>query len=261
LLAMTAFSSFIRQSHNYNIMKNQERLQKFISRCGITSRRKAESLIAQGRVSLNGEVVTQMGIRIDPDRDVVEVDGKKIISPTNFTYYALNKPWGFISTMDDPHASRKVVDLVPGNPRVFPAGRLDRDSEGLMILTNDGDLMQKLTHPSFSHEKEYIVDVFSKNRLTINEVADKLKIIKGGMELDDGTTRPADVRLGEVDGNLMRFRIIIKEGRKRQIRRMCSAVGLEVKRLIRIRIGNLRLGNLESGKYRRIDRELILKSE
>lgn len=240
-----------------------ERLHKYIARCGVASRRKAEELIARGVIKVNGEKVTQQGILINPETDVVEVDGKRITPYKSLVYYALNKPRGYISTCDDDHAKNKITDLVPPYPRVFPVGRLDKDSEGLIILTNDGELSMKLTHPRFDHEKEYLVHVKIKSPsgLLSNEaLMEKLKNLEKGVKIEGKVTRPAKIIVEEVNAAKRQiiFRIILQEGRKRQIRRMCDSLGFTVKSLKRIRIGKLELGNLKPGEYRIVGREEII---
>ncbi|MCD4785252.1 MAG: rRNA pseudouridine synthase [Candidatus Eremiobacteraeota bacterium] len=236
----------------------KERLHKYIARCGVASRRRAEKLIAGGEVKVNGSRVSGMGITIDPDIDRVEVNGKIILPSQGHTYYAVYKPIEYISTVEDPHAKKKVIDLVPSSPRVFPVGRLDKDSEGLMILTDDGELANLLTHPRHDHEKEYLIFASANRPISRDEVIRKLDFFKKGTMLDDKETRPAIFFLEELKDNMIEFRLILKEGKKRQIRRMCEKIGLKVERLIRIRIGKLVLGNLQPGKYRTINKENVL---
>ena len=236
----------------------KERIQKFLSRCGIASRRKAEEMILGGMIRVNGKQVKELGVKIDSDVDVIEVSGGKITPPTQFTYYALNKPTGYTSTVKDPKAEKKVTDLVPAKPRVYPVGRLDRNSEGLIILTDDGTLANTLTHPGFSHEKEYRVDIEAPDYMNGEEIRRKVKLFEPGIRLEDGKTRPAEVHIEKIRNREARFRIILKEGKKRQIRRMCDAIGVKVKKLVRIRIGNLRLGNIALGTYKEIKKSDII---
>ena len=236
----------------------KERLQKYISRCGIAARRKAEDMIAQGLVKVNGRVVEDTVVVIDSDKDVVEIQGVKITPPQEFTIYALNKPAGYVSTLEDMNASLKVTDLVPSEPRVFPVGRLDKDSEGLILLTNNGDLAHTLTHPSFSHEKEYLVEVETMELMSKEEVLQKIKKLEMGIEINGSMTKPARIKLNSIDGNCLKLNFILQEGKKRQIRRMCVAVGFRVKRLIRTRIGKLKLKGIKSGKHRLVSIEEIL---
>ena len=218
-----------------------ERLQKVLARAGIGSRRVCEELIVEQRVTVDGEFA-ELGKKVDPETSQVEVDGLKIGIRQDLVYYLLNKPVGVITTSKDPQERSTVVDLVPTHPRVFPVGRLDADTEGLILLTNDGDLTHYLTHPSFGIEKEYLVQVEVKpSRNAIRE-------LRQGVELDDGITAPAKVSL--VDEKLLK--IVIHEGRNRQIRRMCESVGHPVKRLIRSRIGPIVDRSLRPGSFREL---------
>jgi 23S rRNA pseudouridine2605 synthase len=223
----------------------QERLQKLISQAGITSRRAAEELILAGRVSVNGAVVTELGSKADPTRDTITVDGKPVRPVSSHLYLLLNKPAGYMTTLDDPEGRPLVISLLKEiNERVYPVGRLDYNTEGLLLLTNDGDWANKLMHPRHEIDKEYHVRVRGKaHKSQIDQLA-------AGVMLDDKKTAPASVRLikdGEQNDWLS---ITIHEGRNRQIRRMCEAVSLSVVRLKRVRYGNLELGVLKSGQYR-----------
>jgi 23S rRNA pseudouridine2605 synthase/23S rRNA pseudouridine2604 synthase len=215
------------------------RLQKFMSEAGHCSRRRGETLIREGRVSVNGQVVTELGTRVDPEADTVAVDGKRLERTEQRVYIALHKPAGYVSSCR--HAGKRLVlELVDVGQRVFPVGRLDEDSEGLLILTNDGPLHNRLSHPSFDHEKEYEVSVAHP----LPERA--LREMAAGMMLGGKRTRPATVqRMGS-----RRFRITLQEGRNRQIRRMVAKTGNEVTSLKRIRFANIRLGNLAPGRWR-----------
>jgi 23S rRNA pseudouridine2605 synthase len=215
------------------------RLQRILAERGIGSRRACEELISDGRVTVNGEVAI-LGRRIEPETDVVEVNGEAIGIRPDLVYYLLNKPIGVITTSDDPQGRETVLELVPPEPRVFPVGRLDLDTEGLLLITNDGALTHRLTHPSFGVEKEYLVEV--QGALTDAE----LRRLRTGVELDDGITAPAKV--GQPQPSLLR--ITIHEGRNRQVRRMCDAVGHPVIRLVRTRIGPLRDPALKPGTWR-----------
>ena len=218
-----------------------ERLQKVLARAGIGSRRDCEKLIVEQRVTVNGEFA-ELGEKVDPETSQVEVDGLKIGVRQDLVYYLLNKPIGVITTSKDPQERSTVVDLVPTHPRVFPVGRLDADTEGLILLTNDGALTHYLPHPSFGIEKEYLVQVEVKpSRNAIRE-------LRQGVELDDGITAPAKVSL--VDEKLLK--IVIHEGRNRQIRRMCESVGHPVVRLIRSRIGPIVDRSLRPGSFREL---------
>ena len=219
-----------------------ERLQKVLAQRGFGSRRVCEELIEQGRVTVNGEPA-QLGRRVDVQRDAVAVDGVAVGVRPDLVYYLLHKPYNVITTVKDTHDRVTVVELVPSEPRVFPVGRLDLDSEGLIILTNDGELTHHLTHPSFGVEKEYLVHV----RCGPDGVPETaLNKLRRGVELDDGVTSPAKV--GQVQPGVLR--IVIHEGRHRQVRRMCDAVGHEVNRLVRTRIGTLVDATLKPGEWR-----------
>ena len=221
--------------------KQFERLQKVLARAGLGSRRVCEKLIVEQRVTVNGEFA-ELGEKVDPETSQIEVDGLKVGVRQDLVYYLLNKPVGVITTSKDPQERSTVVDLVPTHPRVFPVGRLDADTEGLILLTNDGDLTNYLTHPSFGIEKEYLVQVEAKpSRNAIRE-------LRQGAELDDGITAPAKVSL--VDEKLIK--IVIHEGRNRQVRRMCESVGHPVKRLIRSRIGPIVDRSLHPGSFREL---------
>ena len=215
------------------------RLQKLLARAGVGSRRTVEDLIAAGRVTVNGEVA-ELGRRADPDQDRIEVDGALIGLRQDTVWYLLNKPPGVVTTASDPQGRRTVVDLVPDDPRVFPVGRLDTDTEGLLLLTNDGDATHRLTHPSFGVEKEYLAHVEG----TPSRGA--LRALREGVDLDDGRTAPAKASTVGPDV----IRLVIHEGRNRQVRRMCEAVGHPVRRLVRVRIGPLRDQHLAPGEWR-----------
>lgn len=215
------------------------RLQKVLAQAGLGSRRACEELIADERVTIDGEVAL-LGDRVDPETAVVEVDGVPIGVRPGLVHYLLNKPAGVVTTAEDPQGRPVVVDLVPAEPRVFPVGRLDLDTEGLLLLTNDGDLTHRLTHPSFGVEKEYLAEVEgTPGRSALHR-------LRTGVELDDGPTAPATV--GLMAPSLVR--IVIHEGRNRQVRRMCEAVGHPVRRLVRTRIGPLTDPGLKPGEWR-----------
>jgi 23S rRNA pseudouridine2605 synthase len=218
-----------------------ERLQKVLASTGWGSRRSCEELIAAGRVTVNGEVA-QLGRRVDPERDLIEVDGAPVGVKPGLVYYLLNKPGGVVTTAKDTHGRRTVVGLVPSEPRVFPVGRLDADTEGLLLLTNDGDLAHRITHPSHGVEKEYLVHV--RGRLTAGE----LRRLREGVELDDGVTAPADASQPQPGV----IRLTIHEGRNRQVRRMCDAIGHPVLRLVRTRIGPITDRSLRPGDWREL---------
>jgi len=223
-----------------------ERLQKILARAGLGSRRACEALIAAARVTVNDEVA-RLGRRVDPSRDRVALDGVPVVVDDTVVHWLLNKPAGYVTTARDPQGRETVLDLVPAEPRVFPVGRLDRDSEGLLLLTNDGDLAQLLTHPSHGVEKEYFVEVEGVPS------GAALRILREGVELDDGRTRRARVRPVQTsDAGTSVLEIIVKEGRKRMVRRMCAEVGHPVLRLVRVRIGPLRDPKLAPGAWREL---------
>ncbi|MGD9009806.1 MAG: pseudouridine synthase [Desulfobacteraceae bacterium] len=215
------------------------RLQKYLSDAGVCSRRAGENLIRKGRVSVNGETVTQLGTKIDPKLDRVAVDGATIGSVAKRIYIALNKPKGYVSSCKHP-GEQVVVDLIDLPTRLFPIGRLDKESVGLLLLTNDGRLHHQLSHPGFDHEKEYEVSL----QRPIDDA--DLKQMEMGIVLKGRRTRPAVVK--RLSGR--RFRIILKQGRNRQIRRMVRHLGHHVSRLKRIRMANIQLGKLPPGAWR-----------
>jgi 23S rRNA pseudouridine2605 synthase len=216
-----------------------ERLQKVLARAGLASRRASEELIAAGRVTVDGRMAV-LGQRVDVTRARVEVDGVVVPVAPDLVHYLLNKPAGVITTADDPQGRPTVLSLVPDNPRVFPVGRLDAATEGLLVLTNDGALAQLLAHPSHGVEKEYVAEVEGEPS------PGDLRQLRQGVELSDGRTAPAVV--GTVAPHVLR--IVIHEGRNRQIRRMCDAIGHPVRRLVRTRIGPLSDRGLRPGAWR-----------
>jgi 23S rRNA pseudouridine2605 synthase len=222
------------------------RLQKVLAQAGLGSRRVCDDLIDARRVRVNGQVAIP-GQRVDPDVDVIEVDGAQIGVKPGLVHLLLNKPAGVITTAADPQGRPTVLDLVPAEPRVFPVGRLDADTEGLLLLTNDGDLAHRLTHPSFGVEKEYLVEVEGEPS------RGALRRLREGVDLEDGTTAPAKVAaLGE-----RLLRITIHEGRNRQVRRMCEAVGHPVRRLVRTRIASLAERDLAPGEWRALTQDEV----
>jgi 23S rRNA pseudouridine2605 synthase len=223
-------------------LREGERLQKVLARAGQGSRRVCEELIADGRVTVDGEVAI-LGRRIDVGVARVEVDGILLPVAPDLVYYLMNKPDDVITTAADTHGRRTVVDLVPAEPRVFPVGRLDRATEGLLILTNDGALAQLLTHPSHGVEKEYVAEVEGGT-----PAAGALRALRQGVELEDGLTAPAGV--GVLAPGMLR--LTMHEGKNRQVRRMCEAIGHPVRRLVRTRIGPLRDTGLAPGRWREL---------
>ena len=223
-----------------------DRLQKVLARAGLGSRRACEELIAEGRVTVN-DVVAELGRRVDPATDRVAVDGVPVGVAPGLVHYLLNKPRGVVTTASDPRGRPTVVEAVPAEPRVFPVGRLDVDSEGLLLLTNDGELTHRLTHPSFGVDKEYLVSVTGRPSRAA------LRRLREGVELDDGPTAPA--RVADLEPGLLR--ITIHEGRNRQVRRMCEAVGHPVTRLVRRRIGPISDDRLPPGSWRPLTPEEV----
>lgn len=219
--------------------RDGERLQKVLAAAGFGSRRACEELIVEGRVTVDG-VAAVLGQRVDLEAAAVAVDGVPVSIRPGLVYYLLNKPRGVVSTAADTHGRPTVLGLVPNEPRVFPVGRLDADTEGLLLLTNDGDLAHRLTHPSFGVEKEYLAEVEGL------PTAGELRRLRTGVMLDDGMTAPA--RASAVPPRAVR--ITIHEGRNRQVRRMCAAVGHPVVRLVRTRIGPLADRSLRPGEWR-----------
>ena len=216
-----------------------QRLQKVLARAGVGSRRACDELIGAGRVRVNGQVAA-LGQRVNPALDRIELDGALVPTAPGLAHYLLNKPRGVVTTASDPQGRPTVVGLVPPQPRVFPVGRLDADTEGLIILTNDGPLAHQLTHPRFGIDKEYVAEVRGEPRPAV------LRTLRKGVQLDDGPTAPARVSL--VGPSVLRF--TIHEGRNRQVRRMCEAVGHPVQRLVRTRIGPVADRRLAPGHWR-----------
>lgn len=228
-----------------------ERLQKVLARLGFGSRRVCEDLIEAGRVVVNGSAAI-LGTRVVPGRDVVVVDGVPVGTAPDLVYYLLNKPTGVVTTSADTHGRSTVTSMVPSDPRVFPVGRLDMDTTGLLILTNDGVLTQLLTHPSHGVEKEYLAEV-DCGPSGVSRTA--LSRLRRGVDLEDGITSPAEV--GQPQPGVLR--IVIHEGRNRQVRRMCEAVGYPVVRLARTRIGSLTDPGLGLGQWRQLTTDEVLQ--
>lgn len=236
-----------------------ERLARYLAHAGIASRRHAEALIAAGRVQVNGQTVTEQGIKIDPERDRVTVDGKPVRASSKQVYILLHKPAGYVSTAHDPQGRPTVLDLLPAELRrlrVYPVGRLDIDTSGLLLLTNDGDFTVHMTHPRYSMEKHYSALVRG------HPTEEALMALRNGVEIreDDGQlykTSPAKARLTRRVGADSWLALTIHEGRKRQVRRMLAEVGLPVLELMRVGIGTLRLGDVEVGKWRYLTMEEV----
>ena len=236
----------------YTAFMNKEdkpiRLQKYLADSGVASRRKSEDLIVSGRVSVNGHIMTQLGTKIIPGHDIVALDGKNIRCQSQMVYIILHKPEGVITSVSDPHKRPVVIDFVRDIPaRLFPVGRLDYDSSGLLLLTNDGQLAQKLTHPRHLIPKTYIA------RLRGVPKKEDILAFKNGLRIDDGPkTAPAKMKILDLKPPGCIARITIYEGRNRQIRKMCEAIGCPVLQLKRVSMASLKLGNLPRGKYRHL---------
>ncbi|MCH7663390.1 MAG: rRNA pseudouridine synthase [Chloroflexi bacterium] len=224
----------------------RERVQKILAQAGVGSRRANEKLILAGRVQVNGRAI-RLGEKADVDLDEIKLDGKLIRAKQSYVYLAVNKPRGVLSTTVHKDDRKTVLDLVPQQERLYPVGRLDADSEGLLLLTNDGDLTQQLSHPRFGHEKEYRVLVAR------NPDREQLATWRPGVVLEDGfKTAPARVWVEKEKGKGAWLRVVLKEGHKRQIRETTRVLGLPVVKLIRVRIGTLELGSLKPGKWRKL---------
>lgn len=221
------------------------RLDKFLSNRGVASRRGVDIVLKRGWVRVNGVVVYEPGIRIDPEKDIVEIRGKKLRQPC-FEYYALNKPKGVISTALDEKGRESVVSLIRSKERLYPVGRLDKNTTGLILLTNDGELANKLTHPRYHVEKKY--------ELIIDGLVTKKQIekFKNGVDLEDGKTAPAHLKILSTNEKNTILQATLYEGRKRQIRRMCKTLGMRLVDLKRVQIGPLHIGKLKLGQYRKL---------
>ncbi len=227
-----------------------ERLQRTLARAGLSSRRGSEEIIKAGRVEVNGRLA-EIGDKVDPEQDEVRVDGRRVSVDPGLRYVALHKRKGVTTTMRDRHAERDLRDFLPEGPRVFPVGRLDRDTEGLLLLTNDGDLAHRLAHPRHGVEKEYLAEVDG------SPTAARIGRLRRGVELDDGIAKAVDARSVGRAGGRFAVRIVMTEGRKREVRRMLEAVGLPVRRLIRTRVGPVRLGRMKAGELRDLSHDEV----
>jgi 23S rRNA pseudouridine2605 synthase len=221
-----------------------ERLQKVLAAAGLGSRHACEEIIADGRVSVNGRVVLVRGTRVDPAVDLVEVDGIRVDTQAEPRYFLLNKPPGYLTTLDDPQGRPTILDLFKEKGRFFPVGRLDLESRGLLLLTNNGFVAHRVTHPSFGVDKSYVVRV--KGRITPGV----LKRLREGVDLEEGHTSPARVKVVGHEGGFTILEFVIHQGWKRQIRRMCDAVGLPVSDILRTRLGPLSIERLPEGEWR-----------
>ncbi len=233
----------------------EERLQKYLANSGVASRRKCEELILQGKVEVNGKVVTELGTKINPEKDIVKFDGKEVKQVKKMVYILLNKPIGYVTTADDQFGRDTVLDLVKVKERIVPVGRLDMYTSGALILTNDGDFVYKVTHPKHEIEKTYTVTV--KGIVQNSEVEQ----LRKGVKIDDYTTKPAKVKILKTDTekNFSRLEITIHEGKNRQVRKMCEAVNRKVLALHRSKIGGIGVKDIELGKWRYLRENEIQK--
>ena len=238
----------------------EERLQKYLAECGIASRRKCEEYILQGKVQVNGKTITELGVKVNPEKDKITFEGKNVKQEERKVYILLNKPIGYVTTSDEQFGRDKVLDLVKVRERVVPVGRLDMYTSGALILTNDGDFVYKVTHPKHEIPKTYNVTVVGK--ITNNEIEE----LKNGVDIGDFVTNKADVKILKIDEekNVSRLQITIHEGKNRQIRRMCEAINKKVLSLHRSKIGNLSVKDLKLGTWRYLTKkevESLLKSK
>lgn len=229
-----------------------ERLQKYMARCGIASRRKCEEIIAAGRVKINEEVITELGSKVIPG-DVVYMDGKIIKPESRKVYIALNKPTGYLSAVEDNRGRKTVIDLIDIKERVYPVGRLDYDTSGLLLLTNDGDIYNRIIHPREGKEKVYIALIKGIPK------KDKLESFRSGLDIGGYITAPAKIRVIRSFKDSTEVEITINEGKNRQIRKMCEKIGHEIIMLKRIKIDGINLGNLKEGTWRYLTEEEILQ--
>ena len=231
------------------------RLQKFLADCGIASRRKSEELIAQGKVKVNGKIVTELGVKVIPNQDKVEYENKEVKSQNDFVYILLNKPIGYVTTVKDQFHRDSVMDLVKINKRVVPVGRLDMYTSGALILTNDGDFIYRVTHPKHEITKTYTVTI--KGIVTNDEVAS----LRQGVKIEDYVTKPAKVKILKTDleKNFSRLEITIHEGKNRQVRKMCEAIGHSVLALHRSKIADIGVKDLPLGKWRYLSDKEVRK--
>ena len=224
----------------------EERLQKYLAECGIASRRKCEEYILQGKVQVNGKTITELGVKVNPEKDKITFEGKNVKQEERKVYILLNKPIGYVTTSDEQFGRDKVLDLVKVRERIVPVGRLDMYTSGALILTNDGDFVYKVTHPKHEITKTYTVTV---KGIIKNEEVEQLR---KGVKIDDYTTRPAKVKILKTDEekDISRLEITIHEGKNRQVRKMCESVGRRVIALHRSKIGNIGVKDIELGKWR-----------
>jgi len=226
------------------------RLDKFLANAGVLSRRGIKQFLKHQDVTVNGKRVTESGVRLDPNSDVVLINGERIKKP-ELVWYLLNKPMGYISTTSDEHGRDNVISLIPTNDRIYPVGRLDKDTHGLLLLTNDGELTHQLIHPKYHVPKVYRLLVVGKPDER------QIKLFSTGVMLDDGITLPAEAKIVSSNNKQTILEVTLHEGRNRQIRRMCEAVGLELLDLKRISFGPLKLGSVKLGDYRKLSKDEI----
>ena len=229
-----------------------ERLQKYMARCGVASRRKCEEIIKSGEVKVNGVVTTELGTKINDNNDIIEVYGKRIYLEENKLYIMLNKPEGYITSNNDEKNRKTILDLVKVNERIYSIGRLDYDTSGLLLLTNDGDIYNKVIHPRKEIDKTYIARV--KGVFTLKE----MEQFKNGVDIGGYITANANIKLLEKKDTECTVEIKIHEGKNRQVRKMCSALGHDVKNLKRISIGSLKLSNLKKGEWRYLTKDEVI---
>ena len=238
----------------------EERLQKYLAECGVASRRKCEELILQGKVKVNNQIVTELGVKVNPEKDIVKFEDKEVKPTSKMVYILLNKPIGYVTTADDQFGRDTVLDLVKVKERIVPVGRLDMYTSGALILTNNGDFVYKVTHPKHEIEKTYTVTV---KGIIKNEEVEQLR---KGVKIDDYITKPAKVKIlkTDIEKNISRLEIVIHEGKNRQVRKMCESVGRKVLALHRSKIGKIGVKDIELGKWRYLkDREIqeLLKNK
>ena len=222
------------------------RLNKFLSSAGVASRRKSDDIIKDGRVSINGQIISELGIEVNPKKDKILLDGKEIVLPSNFVYYKFNKPKGCVCSAKDEKGRKTIYDVINSSERLFSIGRLDYDTEGLLLLTNDGDFANKIAHPSFHIEKEYRVTV--EGEVLESEMA----VMRKGVVIDGQRMPSAKIKWLSYEKGFTKLSIIIDEGQNRQIRRMFEAIGKSIKLLKRVRIGNVNLGGLKRGEIKEL---------
>ena len=231
----------------------EERLQKYLAQCGVASRRKCEELILQGRVQVNGGTVTELGTKINPEKDKIKFDGKDVKQSQKLVYILLNKPIGYVTTADDQFGRDTVLDLVKVKERIVPVGRLDMYTSGALILTNDGDFVYQVTHPKHEIEKTYTVTIKGIVR------NDEVEQLRSGVKIDNYITKPARVKILKTDTekDISRLEITIHEGKNRQVRKMCESIGKKVLALHRCRIGNLDVKDLKLGEWRYLSKKEV----